>query len=146
MGIFFTSRKVNNFCAFCRSPHWHYRHRSLGLFHITMSLLASVVISLYAFGEIDPRLGLFFIVGLFLSEIFTQLRWRMALACRQCGFDPIIYKRNPSEAVKIVKSHLEKRQQSASLALRPLKLPTLTAERAVVLQKAENQPRLSKQI
>jgi len=111
-----------------------------------MSFLVAIVISLYAFGEIDPRLGLFFITGLFISEMFMQLRWRMALACRQCGFDPIIYKKNPSDAVKIVKSHLEKRQQSASLALRPLKLPTLTAERATALQKTENQPRLSKQI
>ncbi len=145
MGSPFGSRKINNYCAFCRSPHWHYRHRNLGVLHIGISLISSVLISLYAFGELDTRLTLFFVVGLFISEIFTQVRWRLALACRQCGFDPVIYKKNPADAVKIVKAHLDRRQHS-SMALRPLKLPVLSSHRAQALQKTENQPRLSKQI
>lgn len=113
---------------------------------MVISLVASLVVSFLAFGELDPRLTFFFIIGMIVSEISTQIRWRISLVCRQCGFDPVVYKKNPAEAVKIVKAHLEKRQDSVALALRPLKLPTLSADRAQALQKIENQPRLSKQI
>ncbi|MEK6774436.1 MAG: hypothetical protein AABY64_10870 [Bdellovibrionota bacterium] len=146
MGTIFRSHKVNGYCAFCRSPHWHYRQKSLGSFHIVMSLATAAVMSIYIFGELDPRLCLFFVSGLCLSEIFTQIRWRLSLVCRQCGFDPVTYKKDPNQAVNLVKSRLERRQQSTSWALRPIHLPTLTAERAISLQKTENQPRLSKQI
>lgn len=146
MGLLLKTRKINGFCAFCKSPRWFYKRRSLGIFHIIMSLIASVVISIYAFGNLDPKLTLFFVVGLCISEVFTQIRWRMSLVCKQCGFDPIIYKRDTILAAKMVKKRLEQRQNSASLLLNPLQLPTLSPERAEVLQKLENQPRLSKQI
>ncbi len=146
MGLLLKARKINGFCAFCKSPRWFYKRRSLGAFHIIMSLIASAIISIYAFGNLDPKLTLFFVVGLCISEVFTQIRWRMSLVCKQCGFDPVIYKRDTVLAAKMVKKHLEQRQNTASLLLKPLHLPTLSPERAEVLQKLENQPRLSKQI
>lgn len=146
MGSLSKVGKVNSYCAFCKSTHWHYKHRSLGVFHIVMSLIVSAIVSFYIFGNLDPRLTLFFVVGLCISEVFMQIRWRMSLVCKQCGFDPIIYKRDTVLAAKMVKKHLQQRQNSAAILLNPLQLPTLSSERAEVLQKLENQPRLSKQI
>lgn len=146
MRFIFGSHKVNGYCAFCRSSRWHYKNRSLGIIHVILSLVVSSVVSFYVFNELNPKLLLFFVVGLCVSETFTQIRWRMSLVCKQCGFDPVIYKRDPGFAAKLVKKRLEKRQESTSIALRPLHLPALTPERAATLQKIENQPRLSKQI
>lgn len=42
-------------------------------------------------------------------EIFKQLSWRASIICRQCGFDPILYRRNPELARSSVKTFLEKK-------------------------------------
>ena len=141
------SHKRSCYCAFCRSPHWVYRRKRLGALHFFFSLITSAVSSLIIFSEILPQMILFFVFCLVVVEIFMQIRWRMSLVCKQCGFDPILYRKDTNKAAGQVKDFLEKRKNSvSSLFNAPLNLPTLSPERAEALQKIEQTPRLSKQI
>ena len=74
--------------------------------------------------EFDPRALMIFVVYLAIAEIFVQIRWRMSLSCRQCGFDPVIYKKNAEVAAEKVKDHLLRRKQDPRYLLyEPLNLP-----------------------
>lgn len=59
------------------------------------------------------------ILSLFLSEILLHFRWRLALNCRQCGFDPLIYQKNPERAAQKVKMYLQKRKSDPQFLLAP---------------------------
>ena len=146
MGYFFKSHRIETFCAFCRSPRRHYRQRNLGPFHLVLCLFTSLLASSIIFQELDPRLILFFVICVVVSEIFIHFRWRMGLVCKHCGFDPLVYTRDQAAAAILVKQHLTRRKKSAeALLARPLRLPHLTSKRAMDLEIEENRPRLSKQ-
>lgn len=141
------SHKNSCYCAFCRSPHWVYKRKRLGLFHFLLSLITAAVCSLILFSEILPQMILLFVFCLVIVEVFLQIRWRMSLVCKQCGFDPVLYRKDTNQAAQQVKDFLERRKNSvSSLFSPPLNLPTLSPERAEALQKIEGRPRLSKQI
>lgn len=76
--------------------------------------------------EWDPR-GLWFLVfGGVVAEAICLLRWRLAVVCRACGFDAIVYKRKPEEAAERVRVYLQKRREDPESLLRPaLHLPVL---------------------
>ena len=38
-----------------------------------------------------------------ISEIFIQLRWRLTVACPRCGFDPVLYVKDPEKAARRVR-------------------------------------------
>ena len=98
--------------------------------------------------EFDPRVLVIFVVYLAIAEVFVQIRWRMALSCKQCGFDPVIYKKSATVAVEKVKDHLLRRKQDPRYLLyEPLNLPTRRAEAATPPRLAPERGRLvSKQI
>jgi hypothetical protein len=74
--------------------------------------------------EFDPRVFTIFIIFLAIGETFVQLRWRMSLTCKHCGFDPVIYKKNPEDAAEKVRGHLLRRREDPRYLLaRPLDLP-----------------------
>ena len=74
--------------------------------------------------EFDPRALVVFVVFLAIAEVFVQIRWRMSLSCRQCGFDPVIYRKNQEVAVEKVKDHLQRRKMDPRYLLyEPLNLP-----------------------
>ena len=83
-----------------------------------------VLVTYAFFHELNPR-GLLFI-GLFLliGEMFSQLRWRSSMICRNCGFDPVLYVKDSKTAGIKVKAFLEKRKDSVDHLLRaPIVLP-----------------------
>ena len=90
------------------------------------------------FQEADPRALLLFVAFLAVSETFVQIRWRLTIACKYCGFDPVLYLKDTAKAVAKVKMHLDQRKfNPASLLASPLQLPTLSKERAELLEKAQ---------
>lgn len=122
--MFSRARKENIYCAFCRTPHQIYKTKSLGLRHVFLSAIASVCLSFIVWQEYNPKSLLFFVVGLMLAEVFCRLRWRMHLACKACGFDPVIYRREPARAAELVKVHLKNRESDPQFLLKkPLDLP-----------------------
>lgn len=82
------------------------------------------------FKQLDPR-GLF-IVGtiLLVSELFSQMKWRSAMICRNCGFDPVVYVRNPEQAGLKIKAFMDRRSESPEHLLRaPVQRPTQKAKK-----------------
>ncbi len=115
---------VNIYCAFCRSPRRVPSSKRIGLRHIVGAFLAAALTMVLIWQEFDPRVLMVFVVFVASAEIFVQIRWRMSLSCRQCGFDPVIYKKNAEVAAEKVKDHLLRRKQDPRYLLyEPLNLP-----------------------
>lgn len=124
------SKKQKIFCAFCRTPHEVYKEKSFGFRHVFLSALMSVCLSYIIWKTYNPKSLLLFVTGLMLAEVFVRLRWRLHIACRACGFDPVIYSKNPEQAAESVKAFLIKRKAEPGYLLRkPLDLPTRPPEK-----------------
>ncbi|MEZ0391538.1 MAG: hypothetical protein ACAH59_04940 [Pseudobdellovibrionaceae bacterium] len=137
MSVIFSSRK-ECYCAFCRSERKVYSKRNIDFTDIIGSALGAITFMFIVFQEADPRALLLFVAFLAVSETFVQIRWRLTIACKYCGFDPVLYLKDTAKAVAKVKMHLDQRKfNPASLLASPLQLPTLSKERAELLEKAQ---------
>lgn len=119
------SRRKSCYCAFCKVPRKVYSNKHLSTVEVISFVLLGIVMTYAIFKSLDPR-GLF-IVGtiLLVSETFSQMKWRSAMICRNCGFDPVVYMRNPEQAGLKIKAFLEKRSESPGHLLRaPVQMPT----------------------
>lgn len=106
--------------------------------NILGSALASVVIMFAIWQQFDPRVIIAFVVCLAISEVFVKIRWRLSVVCCQCGFDPVLYLKEPTLAVQKVKLQLDLRKQDPKYLLaKPLNLPAIPAEKAQALQAKE---------
>jgi len=58
------------------------------------------------------------------------------IVCNHCGFDPVLYVRNPEKAAEKVNRKLQERKNNpASVLARPLHLPKITQKRREVIEK-----------
>ena len=83
-----------------------------------------MLLTVTIFKTMDPR-GLA-IVGtmLIIAELFSQTKWRASMICRNCGFDPVVYVRDPEQAGLKIKAFLEKRSEKPENILRaPVVMP-----------------------
>lgn len=120
----FFQKRVACFCAFCKSERKIYRKRRSDLTNIAWSGFGALAMMFALFHGFDPMVFLFFVSFLIAAEIFVQLRWRTSVVCRHCGFDPVLYVKNPNIAAQKVKIRLDERKNDpASLLSRPLNLP-----------------------
>ena len=113
------------YCAFCKVERKVYSKKHLNLVDVIGLVGFGMILTLTVFKTLDPR-GLA-IVGtlLIVAELFTQTKWRTSMICRNCGFDPVLYVRNPEQAGLKIKAFLEMRSQSPEFLLRPpVILPT----------------------
>ena len=101
----------SRYCAYCKAPRRIYLKRHVTATNVWLSFLLSVVVTLAVWNTLDPRA--LFLFGIFLSvaEVFVQLRWRLGLRCQHCGFDPVIYLRDPNRAADIVKAQFQDKSQ-----------------------------------
>ncbi len=114
----FATRKAC-YCAFCKNPRKVYAHKHLSLVGILGLVGLGVVITYTVYKTLDPwglgLIGMFLIVG----ELFSQTKWRTSMICRNCGFDPVVYVRNPEQAGLKIKAFLEHRSDLPEYLLRP---------------------------
>jgi hypothetical protein len=97
--------------------------------------MASAVVMYSFWGAFDPRVLVVFAISLGITEIFIQIRWRLSVHCKQCGFDPVLYVKDPDKAAEKVTAHMLKRRQDPRYLLaRPLNLPTISPAKAEALQ------------
>lgn len=137
MSVLFSSRK-DCYCAFCRSPRKVYLKKNIGIVDIFGAVLGSGVAMFAIFHEFDPRVMLIFVAFLAIAETFVQVRWRLTIVCRHCGFDPVVYLKDSALAAAKVKMKLEKRKEDpATLLSRPLQLPRISREKAELIEKAQ---------
>jgi hypothetical protein len=101
-----------------------YKSRRIGWPHIIAAALGAVLVMLAFWQEFDPRVTVIFVIFLAVAEAFVQLRWRLSVPCKQCGFDPVLYKKRPEVAAEKVKVHLQRRREDPRYLLAtPLNLP-----------------------
>lgn len=132
------TKKNQCYCAFCRTPRRVYRKKSISLLNIFEALLASLAVMYMIWQKLDPRFVLFFVLFMVVGEMFVRIRWRTSMLCPHCGFDPVLYVKDPQEASRKVKVHLDRRKQDPKYMLaRPLNLPALTPERAKMLDASQ---------
>ncbi len=99
------------FCAFCRSPKTYFKRRRLGFINFLVAMICAAAINFIFTDGIDFRVFIILIANLFVIEFALKIRWRMSLICHECGFDPIIYKRNPELACQMVKTKTDTRRE-----------------------------------
>jgi hypothetical protein len=122
--LFQTSKSC--YCAFCRSPRLVYKKRHVSVVDVIYALVATLLMSLMIWQDLDPRASVVFALFIGLSEVFIMLRWRLSITCPHCGFDPVLYKRSPERAANQVNVHMLARRQSPMSAFTPPpRLPTL---------------------
>ena len=121
--VMFPERK-SCYCAFCKTPRKVYRNKNLSLMTILGLIGLSFVLTNTIWNNFDPR-GLF-ILGILLitGEVLAQIKWRQAMICQNCGFDAVLYTRDPEKAGQKIKEFLEYRSGRPEYLLRPpVKIP-----------------------
>ena len=101
-----------------------YAEKSIRTRHLLWSFLLSSALSFLIWRTWDPKCLLFFVVAVMVAETFIKIRWRVHMVCRSCGFDPVIYVKNPQKAAELVTDYMDQRAQDPTALLRrPLNLP-----------------------
>ncbi|MCC6278567.1 MAG: hypothetical protein IT289_11695 [Oligoflexia bacterium] len=118
--------KVSTYCAFCRLPRSIYRKKGVNWVNVLQALGLACGSSYLIWRELDPRAMIIFVGSLAVMEIFILLRTRSEIECPHCGFDPVLYKRDPAKACEKVKLSIEARKEDPNVWLArrpPLRLP-----------------------
>lgn len=119
MGLFQKNHREKCFCAFCKSPRYIYKKKSVNLFNIFSSLLMAVAAMFIIWQGFNPQVIFLFVFFLVSSEILIQFRWRLNIVCPHCGFDPSLYLKDHERAAEKVKLHLEKRKNDPETIFKP---------------------------
>ncbi len=96
-----------------------YRNKNLSLFTILGLIGLSVVLTKTIWHNIDTR-GLFILAFILITgEVCAQIKWRGSMICNNCGFDAVLYVRNPEAAGLKIKEFMEYRSTRPEYLLRP---------------------------
>ena len=107
------------YCAFCKVPRKVYSSKNLSLVSVVSLVGFSLLLTYLIWQTLDPR-GLFILaLFLFTGEIFHQMRWRQSMICSNCGFDPVLYIRDPEKAGLKIKDFLDYRAERPEYLLKP---------------------------
>jgi hypothetical protein len=118
MGIgLFQSRIQKRFCAFCSSERRLYMKKHAGFADFAMALFMSALIMWSRWQEMNPKAIGIFVAIVMAMEVVIQLRYRLNLTCQYCGFDPVLYKKDPETAAKMVKAHMDRIRGDADFLL-----------------------------
>lgn len=106
------------------------------LFIAILSLATSILIR----PEVDHYFLFILFAQLSIGEMMVRMKYRASLSCPNCGFDPVVYKRDYKKARALVQAKLIARKNDPSLLLRrPLNLPKISVARLEQLQQIEEQ-------
>jgi hypothetical protein len=114
-----------------------YRKKHVSLIDAFLAFAASLLLSFIIWQAYDPRAVVFFALGLGVAELFVLIRWRVTIACPKCGFDPVLYKKNPQAAADRVKRFMDWRRQDPAAVLNPPpKLPVIMKKKEGAVRRA----------
>ena len=112
-----TNIKKSVFCAFCKIEHSIYHQKHAKWDDFLYCFVISIAIMFLFWREFSPKFLALFLVCLVASEFFIQARWRVSIVCGSCGFDPVMYLKDPKKAEERVSNKLEEVKSSEILAL-----------------------------
>lgn len=128
--MWFISRlRDHRFCAFCKAKRRIYTKKHIDMTNVVCAIAVSLATTYAVWGAPDPQGMLFFCVIIIGAEIFVYLRWRLAIVCRMCGFDPVLYKRSPEQAKARVKEFFKEQVENPEFWL--TKSPLLVVQKAI---------------
>jgi hypothetical protein len=121
--------KGRRYCAFCKAPRRIYLKKNIDLTNVLLSGAFAIVVTVAAWGNLDPMAILVFCVSLAAAETFVHLRWRRNIICGLCGFDPVTYKRSPEAARVQVKQFFKEQVENPQFWL--TKSPLLVVQKRI---------------
>ncbi len=138
MSLFFQNRK-QVYCAFCKNPRMVYKKRHVGFFDISSSFLMAATLIAAVYQQFHYYFFILWVFFLCVSELFIQIRWRINIVCKFCGFDPVLYLKNPLDCAQKVKLKLESRKEDPSYYLGSVSanLPKISSKRKKELEDLE---------
>jgi hypothetical protein len=117
--ILMFAQRQDCFCAFCKTPKKVYKRKSLSLLEVVALSLLSLLMTSVIFEHLDPR-GLIILISMVsICEFFFRLRWRYSTICNNCGFDPVVYVKDPDLAAEKVRKFMEERKDNPDFLLKP---------------------------
>lgn len=126
-------KKNQCYCAFCRNVRNVYRKKHVNVVDILVALIISTLLMFVVWQRVNPMAALFVVAFICLNETLIQLRWRLNISCKYCGFDPVLYVQNPEKAAEKVKAFLARRRQSPDIIFaHSLDLPVVKVKKALV--------------
>lgn len=131
------------YCAFCKEPRRVYTKRHMTVSNVFLSLVTSGLVMLILWQQPDPRVFLVFVVCLAISEIFIQIRWRVSIACPHCGFNPVVYMKDPEKAAARVSEYFEIKKQDPAFFLSRNPLVKVAQQQAQAKRLAARQEALA---
>lgn len=111
--------KTNAFCTFCSLPQKVYAKKHIHILEILAFGVVGALGTYLIWGDFHMAGPVAFFTCILSSEVVHQMRWRQSVACRSCGFDPLLYKKNPVAAADKVKVFLDNRKQDPRYLLKP---------------------------
>jgi hypothetical protein len=111
------SKKQTCFCSYCRNERTYLAKKHIQILEIVFLLIPSVLLSFIFWQSLDPRLLIFWVLLSFAVEITSVIRWRIAVVCKYCGFDPVIYVKDPAMAAEKVTNFMKERKNSTTFLL-----------------------------
>ncbi len=85
---------------------------------VVMATMATGLLMLVFWQGFEPRALMILAFFLGVAETFMIMRWRVAIACPYCGFDPVVYKRNPEQAAAMVQHFMKTRKEDPTALLK----------------------------
>ncbi len=133
------AKKQTCFCSYCRNERTYVSKKHIQILDIVFLLIPSVLLSFIFWQQLDPRLLLFWVMLGVVVEIFSNLRWRLAIVCKYCGFDPVLYLKSPELAAESVKNFMLDRKSSANFLLSTKQFEQIPRRKipAIVLSKED---------
>ncbi|OQW46863.1 MAG: hypothetical protein A4S09_02850 [Proteobacteria bacterium SG_bin7] len=107
------------YCAFCKSPRKYFIHKSLRPIHYVQAALLSTLLMYLIWSEFEARVFLIMAALLIALELGLLVRWRLYISCSKCGFDPVLYRKDPEIASKKVTQFMERYAADPQFELLP---------------------------
>lgn len=110
------------FCAFCKKPRRVFVKKHLSWIDLILLILFTTTLTFIIWQQAEPKGVLIFMTFVVIAESVIQVRWRMGMTCGSCGFDPLIYIRDPQRAAQKVRDFYEERKAQPDFLLTGQKL------------------------
>lgn len=115
--FFSSSKKEKCYCAFCKHERYIFRKKHINGVNFLICSILSLGLSFTIWQDVHLISSVFLILCLSLTEIFIQVRWRLFISCSFCGFDPVLYKKDPESVAQKVKLILETKRDKPETLL-----------------------------
>lgn len=107
------------YCSFCSLPQKIYSKKHVNIFELFIFAGVGAIVTYLVWQDFHIVGPLIFIILTTLAEWVHRVRWRFSIKCKNCGFDPLLYKKAPEEAAQTVKAFLAHRKEDPLYLLMP---------------------------